>query len=55
MPSGPHWRCTANNRHWQRVIRSHLRLSRLRELIPRRELAQVERTLEVRGEQMRLG
>jgi hypothetical protein len=55
MPSGPHWRCTVNNRHRQRVIRSHLRLPRMRELIPSRELAQVERDLEARGEQLRLG
>ena len=54
MPSGPHWRCTANNRHRQRVIRSHLRLPRMRELIPRRELAQIERDLGGGGEQLRL-
>jgi hypothetical protein len=54
MPTGPHWRCTANNRHRQRVIRSHLRLPRMRELIPRGDLAQVERALDARGEQLRL-
>jgi hypothetical protein len=45
MPSGPHWRCTVNNRHRQRVIASHLRLPRMRELIPRRALARIEREL----------
>lgn len=25
MPSGPHWRCTCNDRHRQRVIAAHLR------------------------------
>ena len=54
MPSGPHWRCTVNNRHRQRVIRSHLRLPRMRELIPRRELGGVERALHVRSEQLQL-
>jgi hypothetical protein len=54
MNSGPHWRCTANNRHRQRVIRPHLRLPRMRELIPRDELAEVERELDARGEQLRL-
>jgi hypothetical protein len=54
MPTGPHWRCTLNNRHRQRVIRAHLRLPRMRELIPRRELPRVERELEARGEQLRL-
>jgi hypothetical protein len=43
MPSGPHWRCTVNNRHRQRVIPSHLRLPRMRELVPRRDLARLER------------
>jgi hypothetical protein len=43
MPSGPHWRCTRNNRHRQRVIASHLRLPRMRDLIPRRELTRLER------------
>ncbi len=45
MPSGPHWRCTVNNRHRQRVIASHLRLPRMRELIPRHDLIRVEREL----------
>jgi hypothetical protein len=43
MPSGPHWRCTRNNRHRQRLIASHLRLPRMRELIPRADLARLER------------
>jgi hypothetical protein len=43
MPSGPHWRCTVNPRHRQRVIASHLRLPRMPELVPRRELARLER------------
>jgi hypothetical protein len=45
LPSGPHWRCTANRRHRQRVIPSHLRLPRMRELIPRRDLTRLEREL----------
>jgi hypothetical protein len=56
MPSGPHWRCTVNNRHRQRVIASHLRLPRMRELIPRRDLARLERELAASpaGEQLGL-
>ena len=45
MPSGPHWRCTLNPRHRQKVISSHLRLPRMRELIPRRELNKLDRQL----------
>ena len=54
MPSGPHWRCTRNNRHRQRVIASHLRLPRMRELIPRRELTRLERELARPAQQLRL-
>jgi hypothetical protein len=49
MPTGPHWRCTANNRHRQRVIASHLRLPAMRQLIPRRDLARVKRELAANG------
>jgi len=34
---------------------THLRLPRMRELIPRRELAGVEQALDARSDQMRLG
>ena len=45
LPWGPHWRCTFNKRHRQRVIASHLRLPRMRELIPRRELNKLDHQL----------
>ena len=48
MPSGPHWRCTLNLRHRQRVV-THLKLPRMRELIARRDLARLERDLPQRG------
>ncbi len=57
MPTGPHWRCTVNNRHRQRVITlPSLRLPRMRELIPRRDIARVESELAAGGrdEQLRL-
>ena len=54
MPSGPHWRCTCNNRHRQRVVASHLRLPRMRELVPRRDLARLEREFARAGEQLGL-
>ena len=34
----PHWRCTTNNRHRQRIFRSHLRLPKMASLVPRSEL-----------------
>jgi len=33
----PHWRCTANKRHRQRIFKSHLRLPKMASLVPRRE------------------
>jgi hypothetical protein len=37
----PHWRCTANNRHRQKVFKSHLRLPKMAALIPNRERRKV--------------
>jgi hypothetical protein len=53
MPTGPHWRCTANPRHRQRVIPSHLRLPRMRELVPARDLARLEREFARENQQLR--
>ncbi|MGR3179617.1 MAG: AAA domain-containing protein [Candidatus Anammoxibacter sp.] len=33
----PHWRCTKNNRHRQRIFKSHLRLPKMASLVPRGE------------------
>lgn len=33
----PHWRCKANNRHRQKIFKSHLRLPKMAALVPRRE------------------
>ncbi len=33
----PHWRCTANNRHRQKIFKSHLRLPKMAALVPRAE------------------
>jgi len=30
----PHWRCTSNNRHRQKIFRSHLRLPKMAALVP---------------------
>ena len=33
----PHWRCTKNNRHRQKIFKSHLRLPRMAALVPKSE------------------
>jgi hypothetical protein len=33
----PHWRCTSNNRHRQKIFKSHLRLPKMAALVPRSE------------------
>lgn len=38
----PMWRCSDNPRHRQRIARTHLRLPKMRELVPKRELQRWE-------------
>lgn len=38
----PHWRCVENKRHRQKIARSHVKLPKMRKLIPKRELAKLE-------------
>lgn len=33
----PHWRCTKNNRHRQKIFKSHLRLPKMAALVPKSE------------------
>ena len=39
----PAWRCTVNSRHHQRVAPAHLRLPRMRELVPKHILRELDR------------
>jgi AAA domain len=39
----PAWRCVLNRHHHQRIRRSHLRLPRMRALIPQRELRKLDK------------
>ncbi len=39
----PAWRCDANPRHRQPIVRTHLRLPTVRAMIPKRELARLDR------------
>lgn len=41
----PHWRCTANSRHRQRISKSHLRLPKMTALIPSSERRKVFKIL----------
>ena len=41
--SKPAWRCVENRRHHQKVARAHLRLPKMRALIPPRELKELDR------------
>jgi hypothetical protein len=41
----PVWRCKNNPRHRQRIWRAHLRLPKMRELVPKRELKRLEKVL----------
>jgi hypothetical protein len=37
----PHWLCTLNNAHRQRVVKAHLSLPKMRSLIPKKEQGKV--------------
>ena len=39
----PAWRCRKNKRHRQPVARTHLKLPKMRKLIPKRALIKLER------------
>jgi hypothetical protein len=41
----PVWRCRTNPRHRQRIARTHLRLPKMRELVPKRKLKNLEDAL----------
>jgi superfamily I DNA and/or RNA helicase len=43
----PHWRCTANNRHRQKIFKSHLRLPKMAALVPKKELRRLCKILRI--------
>jgi hypothetical protein len=45
----PHWRCDANPRHRTRIGRSHLRLPKMRALVPARELKKLDKQFGLDG------
>lgn len=44
----PHWRCESNPRHRMKVARSHIRLPKMRALIPPKDLKQLDTTFRIR-------
>ena len=50
----PHWRCTANRHHHQKMYKSHLRLRKMAELIPKSEQRKVYRILGIGEDQFHL-
>ena len=46
----PHWRCLENRHHRQPIARTHLKLRKMRELIPKRELRKLDRAFGLDGE-----
>lgn len=39
----PSWRCTKNKRHHQRIARTHLKLPKMRAIVPKRQLVTLDR------------
>ena len=46
----PFWRCTVNHRHRQPLVRSHLRLPKMRELIPPKDLKKLDKRFDLRDQ-----
>lgn len=47
----PHWRCEANHRHRTKIARSHVRLPKMRAIVPPRELKKLDRQFGLNGGQ----
>jgi len=43
----PHWRCTANSKHRQKIFKSHLRLPKMASLVPKNERKKLCRLLRI--------
>jgi hypothetical protein len=43
----PHWRCTANSKHRQKIFKSHLRLPKMAALVPKNERKKLCRLLQI--------
>jgi hypothetical protein len=45
--NNPAWRCTENRRHHQKIVKTHLRLPKMREIIPFDELLKLDRMFNI--------
>jgi len=45
----PAWRCLENRRHHQRIARTHVRLPKMRAIIPKRYLSKLDRMFNIRS------
>lgn len=43
----PSWRCTENRRHHQRIIKTHLRLPKMRKIVPQGDLEKLDKRFQV--------
>ena len=48
------WRCTFNPRHRQPIVRSHLKLPKMQELVPPKQLKKLQKSLGIIGQQVEL-
>ena len=44
---GPAWRCLENSRHHQKIARTHLRLPKMRAIIPKLDLAKLDKSYNI--------
>ena len=43
------WRCREDKRHWRKLAKTHIRLPKMRELIPRKKLKELEKLFKISG------
>jgi hypothetical protein len=43
----PHWRCTKNKQHRQKIYKAHLRLPKMASLVPRKEIRKICKLFEI--------
>jgi hypothetical protein len=46
----PSWRCLENRRHHQRIARTHIRLPKMRAIIPKRYLSKLDKMFNIRSD-----
>jgi len=49
----PAWRCTKNRRHHQQMVKTHLRLPKMRAIIPKLQLRKLDKNFEIPPDQVK--